>query len=70
MMYVCCCGNYSLINPDISYSHLIIGLFASLFQVLGGCISGPEKLVTQVCNLHHVLGGTLNPVIHFCIALP
>ncbi|KAI4346619.1 hypothetical protein L6164_007501 [Bauhinia variegata] len=30
-------------------------------DVLAGCISGPEKLVTQVRNLHHVLGGTLNP---------
>ncbi|KAJ4707416.1 Cystathionine gamma-synthase, chloroplastic-like protein [Melia azedarach] len=29
-------------------------------DVLAGCISGSEKLVTQVRNLHHVLGGTLN----------
>ncbi|XP_057738012.1 cystathionine gamma-synthase 1, chloroplastic-like [Arachis stenosperma] len=30
-------------------------------DVLGGCISGPDKLVSQIRNLHHVLGGTLNP---------
>ncbi|XP_028782900.1 cystathionine gamma-synthase 1, chloroplastic [Neltuma alba] len=30
-------------------------------DVIAGCISGPEKLVTQIRNLHHVLGGTLNP---------
>ncbi|CAH9118679.1 unnamed protein product [Cuscuta epithymum] len=30
-------------------------------DVLAGCISGPEKLVSVVRNLHHILGGTLNP---------
>ncbi|KAK8673602.1 hypothetical protein V6N13_111928 [Hibiscus sabdariffa] len=30
-------------------------------DVLAGCISGPEKLVTEIRTLHHVLGGTLNP---------
>lgn len=30
-------------------------------DVLAGCISGPEKLVSIVRNLHHILGGTLNP---------
>ncbi|KAF7803011.1 cystathionine gamma-synthase 1, chloroplastic [Senna tora] len=30
-------------------------------DVLAGCISGSEKLVTQIRTLHHVLGGTLNP---------
>ncbi|KAJ7974376.1 cystathionine gamma-synthase, chloroplastic-like [Quillaja saponaria] len=30
-------------------------------DVLGGCISGSLKLVSEVRNLHHVLGGTLNP---------
>ncbi|MED6131579.1 cAMP-dependent protein kinase regulatory subunit Cgs1 [Stylosanthes scabra] len=30
-------------------------------DVLGGYISGPDKLVSQVRTLHHVLGGTLNP---------
>ncbi|KAG9137940.1 hypothetical protein Leryth_020763 [Lithospermum erythrorhizon] len=30
-------------------------------DVLGGCVSGPEKLVSVVRNLHHILGGTLNP---------
>lgn len=33
-----------------------------LFQVLAGCISGSAKLVSEIRNLHHVLGGTLNPV--------
>lgn len=33
-----------------------------LYQVLAGCISGSEKLITQIRNLHHVLGGALNPV--------
>lgn len=31
-------------------------------QVLAGCISGPEKLVSVIRNLHHILGGALNPV--------
>ncbi|KAJ7971004.1 Cystathionine gamma-synthase, chloroplastic-like protein [Quillaja saponaria] len=30
-------------------------------DVIGGCISGSQKLVSEVRNLHHVLGGTLNP---------
>lgn len=30
-------------------------------DVLGGTISGSEKLVTEVRTLHHILGGTLNP---------
>ncbi|CAI0453972.1 unnamed protein product [Linum tenue] len=30
-------------------------------DVLAGCISGSLKLVSEVRNLHHVLGGALNP---------
>ncbi|KAJ6734749.1 CYSTATHIONINE GAMMA-SYNTHASE 1 CHLOROPLASTIC-LIKE [Salix purpurea] len=30
-------------------------------DVLGGCISGSTKLISEIRNLHHVLGGTLNP---------
>ncbi|GFZ21973.1 pyridoxal phosphate (PLP)-dependent transferases superfamily protein [Actinidia rufa] len=30
-------------------------------DVLAGCISGSEKLITTVRNLHHILGGALNP---------
>ncbi|WCJ25696.1 Cystathionine gamma-lyase [Euphorbia peplus] len=30
-------------------------------DVLAGCISGSTKLVSEIRNLHHVLGGTLNP---------
>ncbi|KAL3624016.1 cAMP-dependent protein kinase regulatory subunit Cgs1 [Castilleja foliolosa] len=30
-------------------------------DVLAGSISGPEKLISVVRNLHHVLGGALNP---------
>ncbi|CAF1794264.1 hypothetical protein HID58_069121 [Brassica napus] len=30
-------------------------------DVLGGCICGPLKIVSEIRNLHHVLGGTLNP---------
>ncbi|XP_019083820.1 PREDICTED: cystathionine gamma-synthase 1, chloroplastic-like [Camelina sativa] len=30
-------------------------------DVLGGCVSGSMELVSEVRNLHHVLGGTLNP---------
>lgn len=30
-------------------------------DVLGGCISGSTKVVSEIRNLHHVLGGTLNP---------
>ncbi|CAN6479123.1 unnamed protein product [Victoria cruziana] len=30
-------------------------------DVIGGCISGSEKLVGEVRTLHHILGGVLNP---------
>ncbi|KAI5665606.1 hypothetical protein M9H77_15459 [Catharanthus roseus] len=30
-------------------------------DVLAGCLSGPEKLISIVRNLHHILGGALNP---------
>lgn len=30
-------------------------------DVLGGCISGPKKLVSVIRDMHHILGGTLNP---------
>ncbi|KAF2299422.1 hypothetical protein GH714_031892 [Hevea brasiliensis] len=30
-------------------------------DVLAGCISGSTKLVSEIRNLHHILGGTLNP---------
>ncbi|KAF2313599.1 hypothetical protein GH714_012333 [Hevea brasiliensis] len=30
-------------------------------DVLAGCISGSTKLVSEVRNLHHIFGGTLNP---------
>ncbi|PON37306.1 Cys/Met metabolism, pyridoxal phosphate-dependent enzyme [Parasponia andersonii] len=30
-------------------------------DVLAGCISGPLKLVSEVRNLHHIIGGALNP---------
>lgn len=30
-------------------------------DVLAGCISGPEKLISVVRNLHHIMGGALNP---------
>lgn len=30
-------------------------------DVLAGCICGSLKLVSEIRNLHHVLGGTLNP---------
>jgi cystathionine gamma-synthase len=30
-------------------------------DVLAGCISGSEKLMTEIRVLHHILGGTLNP---------
>ncbi|CAI9109736.1 OLC1v1009614C1 [Oldenlandia corymbosa var. corymbosa] len=30
-------------------------------DVLAGCISGPTKLVSVVRDMHHILGGTLNP---------
>ncbi|XP_010258325.1 PREDICTED: cystathionine gamma-synthase 1, chloroplastic [Nelumbo nucifera] len=30
-------------------------------DVLGGCISGSAKLVSEIRTLHHILGGTLNP---------
>ncbi|CAH8386746.1 unnamed protein product [Eruca vesicaria subsp. sativa] len=30
-------------------------------DVLGGCVCGSMELVSEIRNLHHVLGGTLNP---------
>ncbi|KDP27172.1 hypothetical protein JCGZ_19871 [Jatropha curcas] len=30
-------------------------------DVLGGCISGSTKIISEIRNLHHILGGTLNP---------
>lgn len=30
-------------------------------DVLGGCISGPERLVASVRTLHNIMGGVLNP---------
>ncbi|KAH7851850.1 hypothetical protein Vadar_017281 [Vaccinium darrowii] len=30
-------------------------------DVIAGCISGSEKLISAVRNLHHILGGLLNP---------
>ncbi|EOY03529.1 Pyridoxal phosphate-dependent transferases superfamily protein isoform 2 [Theobroma cacao] len=30
-------------------------------DVLAGCVSGSEKLITEIRTLHHILGGTLNP---------
>ncbi|KAL7592251.1 hypothetical protein Lser_V15G33430 [Lactuca serriola] len=30
-------------------------------DVLAGCISGTTEIISQVHNLHHVLGGALNP---------
>ncbi|KAG4922681.1 hypothetical protein JHK82_051657 [Glycine max] len=39
-------------------------------DALGGCISGSTKVVSQIRTLHHVLGGTLNPVSAFYRAEP
>ncbi|KAL3525912.1 hypothetical protein ACH5RR_014284 [Cinchona calisaya] len=41
--------------------HSITKYIAGHNDVLGGCISGPEKLVAVVRDMHHILGGTLNP---------
>ncbi|KAI7739374.1 hypothetical protein M8C21_010717 [Ambrosia artemisiifolia] len=30
-------------------------------DVLAGCVSGTTEIISQVRNVHHVLGGTLNP---------
>ncbi|XP_071713817.1 cystathionine gamma-synthase 1, chloroplastic-like [Rutidosis leptorrhynchoides] len=30
-------------------------------DVLGGCVSGSTEIISQIRNLHHVLGGALNP---------
>ncbi|RDX87880.1 Cystathionine gamma-synthase 1, chloroplastic, partial [Mucuna pruriens] len=30
-------------------------------NVVAGCISGSEKLISQMCNLHFIFGGTLSP---------
>lgn len=55
-----CCSN----SNDYATTS-IIRLTARQFnflQVLGGCISGPDKLVSAVRTLHHILGGAINPV--------
>ncbi|KAL2924244.1 Cystathionine gamma-synthase 1 chloroplastic [Bienertia sinuspersici] len=31
------------------------------WPVLGGCVSGSQKLVSVVRDMHHIFGGTLNP---------
>jgi cystathionine gamma-synthase len=31
-------------------------------QVIGGCVSGRDELVSKVRIYHHVVGGVLNPV--------
>ncbi|KAL8088861.1 hypothetical protein AgCh_038576 [Apium graveolens] len=31
-------------------------------DVLAGCISGSKELISTIRNLHHILGGSLNPV--------
>jgi len=65
MMYVDLCilgqllSELSFVWTWHRYLHL---QYLTLFQVLGGCISGSQKLVSVVRNMHHVLGGTLNPV--------
>ncbi|KAL3526540.1 hypothetical protein ACH5RR_011196 [Cinchona calisaya] len=41
--------------------HSVTKYIAGHNDVLGGCISGPEKLVSVVRDLHHILGGALNP---------
>nr|XP_027073434.1 cystathionine gamma-synthase 1, chloroplastic [Coffea arabica] len=41
--------------------HSLTKYIAGHNDVLGGCISGPEKLVSVVRDMHHILGGTLNP---------
>lgn len=33
-----------------------------LIQVLGGCLSGSEELISKIRQYHHVIGGVLNPV--------
>ena len=39
-----------------------VELLAFIFQVLAGCVSGSMEIVSPIRNLHHVLGGALNPV--------
>ncbi|KAL6983452.1 cAMP-dependent protein kinase regulatory subunit Cgs1 [Sarracenia purpurea var. burkii] len=41
--------------------HSVTKYIAGHNDVLGGCISGSEKLVAVVRNLHNILGGALNP---------
>lgn len=36
-------------------------------QVLGGCISGSEKLISKIRLYHHVIGGVINPVSELSI---
>jgi cystathionine gamma-synthase len=35
-------------------------------QVIGGCVSGRDELVSKVRIYHHVVGGVLNPVSLNC----
>ncbi|XP_075481314.1 cystathionine gamma-synthase 1, chloroplastic-like [Primulina tabacum] len=42
--------------------HFATKFIGSHSDVLAGSISGSEKLISVVRNLHHILGGVLNPV--------
>ncbi|XP_072977419.1 cystathionine gamma-synthase 1, chloroplastic [Typha angustifolia] len=37
-------------------------------DVLGGCISGSEKLISKIRQYHHVIGGVLNPNAAYMIS--
>lgn len=54
-----CSHTYNIKTADIFC--LVINQQLSI-QVLAGSISGPAQLVSVVRDLHHVLGGALNPV--------
>ncbi|KAL0343862.1 UNVERIFIED_CONTAM: Cystathionine gamma-synthase 1, chloroplastic [Sesamum angustifolium] len=54
----------AITTPVVNTSAYFFNKTADLidFKVLAGCISGPEKLISAVRNLHHILGGALNPI--------
>ncbi|XP_014498014.1 cystathionine gamma-synthase 1, chloroplastic [Vigna radiata var. radiata] len=41
--------------------HSLTKYMSGHHDVLGGCISGSTKVVSQIRTFHHILGGTLNP---------
>ncbi|KAK9741096.1 hypothetical protein RND81_03G081100 [Saponaria officinalis] len=47
--------------------HSMTKFIAGHNDVLGGCISGSKKVISEIRYMHHILGGTLNPNASYLI---